>query len=93
MPPSIDALLAMQGVEDPTERRKRSGQPAAGRALDVLDDLKIGLLTGSLDSSTVAGLRRAAANLKIDVGRSGSGPGAVRKSSFGSKSSLPRPAS
>ena len=46
---SIDALLAMQGVEDPTERRKRSVQRGRG-ALDVLDDLKIGLLSGNLDS-------------------------------------------
>ena len=46
---SIDALLAMQGVEDPTERRKRSVARGRG-ALDVLDDLKIGLLSGNLDT-------------------------------------------
>src|SRR5258705_516904 len=40
---NIDALLAMQGVEDPTERRKRSVARGRG-ALDVLDDLKLGLL-------------------------------------------------
>ncbi|WP_204313315.1 flagellar assembly protein FliX, partial [Klebsiella michiganensis] len=41
---NIDALLALQGIEeDPVERRKRS--VARGRtALDVLDDLKMGLL-------------------------------------------------
>jgi hypothetical protein len=67
----IDALLAMQGVEeDPLERRKRS--VARGRtALDVLDDLKIGLLVGSLDSSTVARLRTAAADLKSSSGDAG----------------------
>jgi hypothetical protein len=67
----IDALLAMQGVEeDPAERRKRS--VARGRtALDVLDDLKIGLLAGSLDSSTVARLRTAAADLKSTSGDAG----------------------
>ncbi len=48
---SIDALLAMQGVEDPTERRKRSVARGRG-ALDVLDDLKIGLLSGNLDTAT-----------------------------------------
>ena len=38
---NIDALLALQGIEeDPTERRKRSVQRGKG-ALDVLDDLKI----------------------------------------------------
>ncbi len=66
----IDALLALQGVEDPTERRKRS--VARGRtALDVLDDLKIGLLAGSFDSATVARLRTAAADLKATSGDPG----------------------
>lgn len=66
----IDALLAMQGVEDSVERRKRS--VARGRsALDVLDDLKIGLLAGSFDSSTVARLRTAAADLKASSGDPG----------------------
>ena len=41
---NIDALLALQGIEDdPTERRRRSVQRGKG-ALDVLDDLKIGLV-------------------------------------------------
>lgn len=66
----IDALLAMQGVEDSMERRKKS--VARGRtALDVLDDLKIGLLAGSFDSSTVARLRTAAADLKTTSGDPG----------------------
>lgn len=66
----IDALLAMQGVEDSVERRKRS--VAKGRnALDVLDDLKIGLLAGSFDSNTVARLRTAAAELKTTSGDPG----------------------
>ena len=67
---SIDALLAMQGVEDPTERRKRSVQRGRG-ALDVLDDLKLGLLSGNLKSSTVSRLRDAAANLKSSSGDPG----------------------
>jgi hypothetical protein len=66
----IDALLAMQGVEDATERRRRSVH--RGRtALDVLDDLKIGLLAGQLDSSTVVRLRSAAADLKSTSGDAG----------------------
>lgn len=66
----IDALLALQGVEDSTERRRRS--VARGRtALDVLDDLKIGLLAGSFDSTTVARLRTAAADLKTTSGDPG----------------------
>jgi hypothetical protein len=67
---NIDALLAMQGVEDPIERRKRSVQRGKG-ALDVLDDLKIGLLAGNLNASTVSRLRDAAANLKSTSGDPG----------------------
>ena len=68
---NIDALLALQGVEeDPAERRRRSVARGRG-ALDVLDALKIGLLSGSLDSSTVARLRDAAANLKASSGDPG----------------------
>jgi hypothetical protein len=67
---NIDALLAMQGIEDPTERRKRSVQRGRG-ALDVLDDLKIGLLSGNFDASTVSRLRHAAANLKSSSGDPG----------------------
>jgi hypothetical protein len=67
---SIDALLALQGVEDPTERRKRAVK--RGRdALNVLDDLKIGLLSGSLDSATVQRLRAAATELKTNSGDEG----------------------
>src|ERR1700748_3094712 len=52
-PAGIDALLALQGIEeDPIERRRRSVARGKG-ALDVLDDLKIGLLAGNLDTSTM----------------------------------------
>ena len=68
---SIDALLALQGVEeDPVERRKRSVQRGKG-ALDVLDDLKIGLLSGNFDPATVTRLRTAAADLKSSSGDAG----------------------
>jgi Class II flagellar assembly regulator len=61
----------LQGIEeDPTERRKRSVQRGKG-ALDVLDDLKIGLLSGNLDVATVSRLRDAAANLKSSSGDPG----------------------
>ena len=67
----IDALLAMQGIEeDPIERRKRSVQRGKS-ALDVLDDLKLGLLSGNFDTSTVSRLREAAANLKSSSGDPG----------------------
>jgi hypothetical protein len=67
---NIDALLAMQGIEDPAERRKRSVQRGKG-ALDVLDDLKLGLLAGNFSASTMARLRDAAANLKSTSGDPG----------------------
>ena len=68
---NIDALLALQGIEeDPAERRKRSVQRGKG-ALDVLDDLKLGLLSGNLDGATVSRLRDAAANLKASSGDPG----------------------
>lgn len=67
---NIDALLALQGVEDPVERRKRSVARGRG-ALDVLDDLKIGLLSGNFDASTVTRLRAAAASLKSASGDPG----------------------
>jgi Class II flagellar assembly regulator len=68
---NIDALLALQGIEeDPAERRRRSVK--RGRtALDVLDDLKLGLLSGNLDASTVNRLREAAADLKSSSGDPG----------------------
>ena len=53
---TLDALMALQGIEDPTERKKRA--VAKGRnALDVLDALKLGLLDGSVDGSTLARLK------------------------------------
>ncbi len=70
-PANIDALLALQGIEeDPVERRKRSVQRGRG-ALDVLDDLKLRLLSGNLDAATVSRLREAAANLKSSSGDPG----------------------
>lgn len=61
----------MQGVEDSTERRRPIRWRGAERRSDVLDDLKIGLLAGSFDSTTVARLRTAAADLKTTSGDPG----------------------
>ena len=67
---TVDALLALQGVETATERKKRA--VAKGRnALDVLDRLKLGLLDGSLDQSTLARLKVAAEGLTEESGYSG----------------------
>jgi len=65
------ALIALQGIEeDPAERRRRSVARGKG-ALDVLDDLKLRLLSGNLDSATMLRLRDAAANLKSSSGDAG----------------------
>jgi Class II flagellar assembly regulator len=59
---TVDALIALQGIEDPTERKKRA--VAKGRnALDVLDALKLGLLEGSVDHPMLARLKVAADGL------------------------------
>jgi hypothetical protein len=66
----MDALMALQGVDNPTERKKRA--VAKGRnALDVLDKLKLGLLDGSVDQSTLARLKVAAEGLTDASGDAG----------------------
>ena len=63
----IETLIALQGIDPPEERRKR----AVGRgrsALDALDELKIGLLTGSLEPAVLLKLKSAAATLKDKYG-------------------------
>jgi len=52
----IDALLALQGVEDATERRKRAVRKG-GTALDALDELKVALLSGTLEPESLRRLR------------------------------------
>ena len=64
---TVDALLALQGVEDFTARKKRA--VVKGRhALDALDSLKLGLLDGSVDQSTLARLKVAAEGLTEATG-------------------------
>jgi hypothetical protein len=67
---TLDALIALQGVEDPRERKKRA--VARGRqALDVLDTLKLAVLDGSVDQSTLARLKVAAEGLTDETGDPG----------------------
>ena len=67
---TLDALIALQGVEDPRERKKRA--VARGRkALDVLDTLKLAVLDGSVDPSTLARLKVAAEGLTDETGDPG----------------------
>ena len=66
----IDALIALQGVEDATERRRHAVK--RGRlALDALDELKIGLLGGALTPATLTKLKSAAGFLKDGSGEAG----------------------
>jgi Class II flagellar assembly regulator len=66
----IDALIALQGFEDVTERRRQAVR--RGRvALDALDELKIGLLGGTLSQATLNKLKSAAAFLKEGAGEAG----------------------
>lgn len=66
----IDALLALQGVDDKTERRRRS--VARGRAaLDALDELKVSLLTAGPDGTMLNRLRALSQTLKEQSGEAG----------------------
>jgi hypothetical protein len=66
----IDTLIALQGVEEPGERRKRAVR--RGRtALDALDALKLGLLSGELDTAALARLKSAATSLGESTGDPG----------------------
>ena len=66
----IDALILLQGLEDPTERR-RQGVKRGRVALDAPDDLTIGLLGGNLSPSTLNRLKAAASGLKDGSGDGG----------------------
>jgi hypothetical protein len=55
---SMDALLALQDVGGPLERRRRA-VGRAGRILDVLDGIKVALLEERLDANDLEQLQRA----------------------------------
>lgn len=54
----LEALLALQDVGGPLERRKRA-VGRAGRILDVLDEVKLSLIDGDLSSASLDRLMRA----------------------------------
>jgi hypothetical protein len=66
----IDALIALQGFEEPGERRRRAVKRGSA-ALDALDALKLALLSGTLDTAALARLRSAAALLGERSGEAG----------------------
>jgi hypothetical protein len=63
----IDALIALQGIEDPLERRRRAVKHGR-RALDALDELKLALLSGTLETSALLRLKTVATDLKEGSG-------------------------
>jgi hypothetical protein len=64
---SVDALLALQGVEDAAERRRRFARRGSS-ALDLLDTLKVEILEGRVGLET---LRRLEVTLQSLAERSG----------------------
>jgi len=64
---TVDALIALQGLEDATERRKRAVQKGR-HALDLLDALKLGLLDGDVEPSMLARLKVAVDGLNESSG-------------------------
>jgi hypothetical protein len=54
----VEALLALQDVGTPTERKRRQVS-RAGRLLDELDEIKIALLGGDLSTAQLDRLARA----------------------------------
>jgi hypothetical protein len=53
---SLDALVALQGIDDARERRRKAVRRGT-EMLDILDDLKIALLSGQMPPAKVARLR------------------------------------
>lgn len=64
---SLDALMALQGLDEPGERRRRTVKRGRS-ALDALDELKVGLLAGALDPGALARLKLIAGTLLEDSG-------------------------
>ena len=54
----VSALMALQGVEDPTERRRRAVRRGGG-LLDRLDELKLAMLGGEAGEAALERLGRA----------------------------------
>jgi hypothetical protein len=61
----VSALMALQGVEDVTERRRRAVRRGAG-LLDRLDELKLALLADQDGEGALNGLRRTLAESRPD---------------------------
>lgn len=53
----VGTIVALQAVEEPSERRRRAVE-TGDRILDLLDKLKIGLLSGEVSVSDLDTLKR-----------------------------------
>lgn len=65
-PAAIDALLALQEVDDATERRAKA-KKRANNILDRLDEIRHGLLMGSISPHNLQQLRSQIASEHLDV--------------------------
>ena len=63
----IDTLLALQGVDEPAERRRKAVKRGRS-ALDALDALKLGLLSGTFDTAALARLKSVTSSLSEPSG-------------------------
>lgn len=54
----VDVILALQAVEEPDERRRRKAVATGDRILDLLDQLKLGVLSGHVSMSDLDKLKR-----------------------------------
>jgi hypothetical protein len=67
----VEALMALQGVEDATERRRRAVRRGSG-LLDRLDALKLAMLSGGSGEQALKALagavREARPSMEDDVG-------------------------
>lgn len=65
---SVDALLAVQGAEDPTERAARKRMRERGdNLLNKLDEIRLGLLTGGMTVGQVIGVADVVASHREKV--------------------------
>jgi Class II flagellar assembly regulator len=63
----VSALMALQGVEGPLEKRRRAVRRGAG-LLDRLDEMKLALLSGEADEATLDQLARTLREERPDDG-------------------------
>jgi Class II flagellar assembly regulator len=63
---SVDAILALQEIGGPLERKRRAVS-RAGRILDVLEDVKIALLSGDVSLNDLERLQKAVRDERLST--------------------------